>query len=177
MFLAEGWGSDFDGDVASGGEAGRRSAEVVSFDGGDEPDLDIEDGAEAALSTSRIAELGAAEQFVLTVTENGYGKRSSSYEYRTSGRGGKGIIAITVNERNGRVVAAFPVEDSDQIMLVTNGGQLIRTPVEGIRVAGRNTQGVTIFKTREAEQVVSVERVEEIAEDDAQDDGAQEGEN
>ncbi|MEO1015590.1 MAG: DNA gyrase subunit A [Pseudomonadota bacterium] len=131
---------------------------------------EVDEGEDAALSPERIAALGAAEQFVLTVTENGYGKRSSSYEYRTSGRGGKGIIAITVNDRNGPVRASFPVEDSDQIMLVTDGGQLIRTPVDDIRVAGRNTQGVTIFKTREGEKVVSVERIEDIGDDDAEDD-------
>lgn len=131
-------------------------------DGGDS-DTDEEEAS--ALSTERIAELGAAEQFVLTVTQNGYGKRSSSYEYRTSGRGGKGIIAIVSNERNGPVVASFPSEDSDEIMLVTNGGQLIRTPVHDIRVAGRNTQGVTIFRTRESEQVVSVERIEDIGDE------------
>ncbi|MEM6537509.1 MAG: DNA gyrase subunit A [Pseudomonadota bacterium] len=132
---------------------------------GDEPE--VEDASEeTALSPERIAELGGAEQFVLTITQNGYGKRSSSYEYRTSGRGGKGIIAITVNDRNGPVVASFPTEDSDQIMLVTDGGQLIRTPVNDIRVAGRNTQGVTIFKTRDAEKVVSVERVEDIGDED-----------
>ncbi|HXI86588.1 MAG TPA: DNA gyrase subunit A [Parvularculaceae bacterium] len=128
---------------------------------------EAEEPAEApvAISPERLAELGAAEQFVLTVTENGYGKRSSSYEYRTSGRGGKGIIAIITSKRNGRVVASFPVDDADQIMLVTDGGQLIRTPVAGIRVAGRNTQGVTIFRTREGERVVSVERIEDIGEE------------
>ena len=134
---------------------------------GEEGDDAAEDEAPAAaLSPKRIAELGAAEQFILTVTENGYGKRSSSFEYRTSGRGGKGIIAIVVNERNGRVCASFPVEESDQIMLVTNGGQLIRTPVRGIRVAGRNTQGVTIFRTAEGEEVVSVERIGDVGEDE-----------
>ena len=107
------------------------------------------DEAVTSLSPERIAELGAREQFILTVTENGFGKRSSSYEYRTSGRGGKGIIAIVTNARNGHVNASFPVEDSDEIMLVTDGGQLIRTTVVDIRAAGRNTQGVTIFKTRE----------------------------
>ncbi|MBI1365169.1 MAG: DNA gyrase subunit A [Alphaproteobacteria bacterium] len=122
--------------------------------------------APVAISQARLAELGAAEQFVLTVTENGFGKRSSSYEYRTSGRGGKGVIAIVTSKRNGRVVASFPVEESDQIMLVTDGGQLIRTPVDGIRVAGRNTQGVTIFRTREDERVVSVERIEDIGEEE-----------
>ena len=127
----------------------------------DAEDPEDSDVADVAISPERVAELGAAEQFVLTVTENGYGKRTSSYEYRTSGRGGKGIIAIQTTSRNGPVVAAFPVEDSDQIMLVTDGGQLIRTPVDGIRVAGRNTQGVTIFRTREDEHVVSVGRVED----------------
>jgi len=134
---------------------------------GEEGDDTAEDEAPAAaLSPQRIAELGAAEQFILTVTQNGFGKRSSSFEYRVSGRGGKGIIAIVVNDRNGRVCASFPVEDSDQIMLVTNGGQLIRTPVNGIRVAGRNTQGVTIFRTSEGEKVVSVERVGDVGEDE-----------
>ena len=131
-----------------------------------ETDADTETGVDAALSEERIAVLGAAEQNVLTITENGYGKRSSSYEYRVSGRGGKGIIAIVVNDRNGPVRASFAVEDTDQIMLVTDGGQLIRTPVNDIRAAGRNTQGVTIFKTREGESVVSVERIEDIGDDE-----------
>ena len=117
---------------------------------------------EVAISPERLAELGAAEQFILTVTENGYGKRTSSYEYRTSGRGGKGIIAIQTTDRNGPVIAAFPVDEADQIMLVTDGGQLIRTPVDDIRVAGRNTQGVTIFRTRAGERVVSVGRIEDV---------------
>lgn len=131
---------------------------------GDEPETG--DEKHAALSSERIAELGAREQFILTVTNNGYGKRSSSYEYRTSGRGGKGIIAIVTSPRNGRVNGSFPVEDADEIMLVTDGGQLIRTPVSDIRVAGRNTQGVTIFKTRDGEQVVSVEHVPDIADEE-----------
>lgn len=141
----------------------RAAGEAAGDDGDDESDSDIPD---SALSPEQIATFGAQEQFVLTVTENGYGKRSSSYEYRTSGRGGKGIIAIVSNERNGPVIASFPSEDSDEIMLVTNGGQLIRTPVHDIRVAGRNTQGVTIFRTREGEQVVSVERIEDMGQDD-----------
>jgi DNA gyrase subunit A len=136
---------------------------------GEEGDDASDDEAPApALSPERIAQLGAAEQFILTVTDKGYGKRSSSFEYRISGRGGKGIIAIVVNNRNGRVGASFPVEDTDQIMLVTNGGQLIRTPVKGIRVAGRNTQGVTIFRTGEGEKVVSVERVGDVGEDEVE---------
>src|SRR5690606_5865299 len=105
--------------------------------------------------------MGAAEQFVLAVSENGYGKRSSSYEYRTTRRGGKGIVAMAVNERNGRLVATFPVEETDQIICITDGGQTIRMPVGGdkpIRIAGRGTQGVTRFDTQ-GEKIVSVEHV------------------
>ena len=105
--------------------------------------------------------MSAAEQFILTVSENGYGKRTSSYEYRITGRGGKGIVAMAVNERNGPLVASFPVEDGDQIMLVTDGGQIIRMPVDDIRIAGRGTQGVIVFNTAEGEKVVSVERLSE----------------
>jgi DNA gyrase subunit A len=122
----------------------------------------------AELSPERYAELSAREQFILTVSERGYGKRSSSYEYRTSGRGGKGIGAMVVNDRNGPIVAAFPIEDSDQIMLVTDGGQLIRCPVDDVRIAGRNTQGVRIFKTDGAEKVVSVERIPDDGAEDAE---------
>jgi DNA gyrase subunit A len=127
----------------------------------DEPDMAAEegtDGAEATadLTSERYAELGASEQFVLTISENGFGKRTSAYEYRVSGRGGKGIIGMIVNERNGKLVASFPVEDTDQIMLVTDGGQMIRCPVEGISIVGRSTQGVRIFNTAEGERVVSV---------------------
>src|ERR1700751_4885378 len=78
----------------------------------------------------------------LTAPVNGSGKRTSSYEYRTTGRGGKGIVAMSVNNRNGNLVASFPVEDADQIILVTDKGQLIRCPVEDIRIAGGSTKGV-----------------------------------
>ena len=106
-------------------------------------------------------ELSAAEQFVLTISEKGFGKRTSSYEYRTTGRGGKGIVAMAITEKNGRLVASFPIEETDQIMLVTDGGQLIRCPVDGIRIAGRSTQGVIVFSTAEGEKVASVERLSE----------------
>ena len=119
---------------------------------------------ETLLSQERYAEMGAAEQVVLTVSANGYGKRTSSYEYRISGRGGKGITAMVVNNRNGPLVASFPVEDNDELMLVTDGGQLIRCPVHDMRKAGRSTQGVTLIDTAKDEHVVSVER---ISEDDA----------
>ena len=116
------------------------------------------------LSSDRYVEMSAQEQVVLTVSVNGYGKRTSSYEYRTTGRGGKGIVAMSVNNRNGKLVASFPVEESDQIMLVTDKGQLIRCPVEDIRIAGRSTQGVIVFDTADDEHVVSVEHIGEEAE-------------
>ena len=126
-----------------------------------EADSEEASEGEITLSPERFAELQSKEQFVLTVSEKGFGKRSSSYVFRTSGRGGKGIAAMVVNDRNGRLMAAFPVEEKDQIMLVTDGGQLIRCPVHDIRIAGRNTQGVRIFKTDSDEKVVSVERITE----------------
>ncbi len=132
---------------------------------GEEPEaLDEEAAADTMLAQERYAELGAAEQHILTVSANGYGKRTSSYEYRVTGRGGKGIVAMVVNKRNGPLVASFPVEESDQIMLVTDGGQLIRCPVHDIRKAGRSTQGVIILDTAEGEHVVSAERLGEIGE-------------
>ncbi len=140
----------------------RRAQGAEVAEGAPEPDGEAE-AAEGSveLTPERYAELGAHEQFVLTVSERGFGKRTSSYEYRISGRGGKGITAMIVNDRNGRLVASFPVEDSDQIMLVTNAGKLIRCPIDDVRIAGRNTQGVRIFKTEDGEKVVSVERVPE----------------
>ncbi len=113
-----------------------------------------------SLSLERIAHLGAAEQLVLTVSSEGFGKRTSAYRFRRAGRGGQGFAAQDLSQRGGRLVASFPVEDADEILLVTDQGQLIRVPVSQIRVAGRNTQGVTIFRTAENEHVVSVERLE-----------------
>jgi DNA gyrase subunit A len=129
------------------------------------PEIEDDGASDVELSVERYAELGAGEQFVLTLSENGFGKRSSAYEYRVSGRGGKVIIAMIVNDRNGDLSGSFPVEDGDEIMLVTNGGQLIRCPVNGVRVAGRNTQGVTVFKTAADEKVVSVEHISEVESD------------
>jgi DNA gyrase subunit A len=117
-------------------------ATVIEHDADEAPGNDT-------LPQARYAEMSAAEQFVLTISENGYGKRTSSFEYRITGRGGKGIVAMAVNERNGKLIASFPVEDTDQIMLVTDGGQMIRMPVGGdkpIRIVGRGSQGVIVFK-------------------------------
>ena len=110
----------------------------------------------AKLSTPPASEMAAREQFILAVTENGFGKRTSSYEYRTTRRGGQGIRNIETSDRNGLVVASFPVEADDQAVMMTDGGQIIRTGVDDIRVAGRNTQGVTLFDIDEGEKVVSV---------------------
>jgi DNA gyrase subunit A len=130
----------------------------------DDEDADDAPSEELTLSPERYAELGAREQFVLAVTERGYGRRSSSYRYPARGRGGKGVIAMDITERNGKLIASFPVEDDDQIMLVTDAGQLIRVPVHDISVQARGTQGVTIFRTDPGERVVSVSRVEETGE-------------
>jgi DNA gyrase subunit A len=131
-------------------------------DGAEEPE--VEEAAAVELSDRRFEEMRAAEQIILTVSQNGYGKRTSSYEYRITGRGGKGIVAMVVNPRNGPLVASFPVAQDDEIMLVTDGGQLIRCPVDGIRIAGRGTQGVIVFNTAEDERVVSVEHIEDVGE-------------
>ncbi|MGA0530986.1 DNA gyrase subunit A [Hansschlegelia sp. KR7-227] len=142
----------------------RGQGESVADDAGSEAEGEIEaGGADIELGGERYAAMSEAEQLILTVSENGYGKRSSSFEYRVTGRGGKGIVAMVTNDRNGSLVASFPVQHSDQIMLVTNAGQTIRCPVDGIRLAGRSTQGVIVFSTGDGERVVSVEHIEEEA--------------
>jgi DNA gyrase subunit A len=131
------------------------------------------DGAEG-LSEERYAEIAEREQFLLTVTEHGYGKRSSTYEYRRTNRGGQGITNIVTSERNGGVVASFPVKPGEQLMLVTDQGKVIRTTVADIRIAGRNTQGVTIFRVADGERVVSVARIDESDEEDIELEGGDE---
>ena len=113
------------------------------------------------LSTKRYAELAAKEQVILTVASNGQGKRTSSYEYRLTNRGGKGVISMMLTKSNSDMVSSFPIDENDEIMLIDDNGQLIRCPVSGIRIMGRNTQGVKIFNISEDSSVVSVERVVE----------------
>jgi DNA gyrase subunit A len=152
--------------AANGGE--EEDLQAVLDDSGEEGVVD------AALSAERIAELGAAEEFILTIADDGMGKRSSAYDYRVTGRGGKGLVAHNIwgqNKKDGPVkqlAQSFTVDDSDQVMLVTNAGQLIRTPVGQIRVAGRATSGVWVLRTRDDERVVSVARLEDDGEDDTQ---------
>ena len=127
------------------------------------------DNGGVALSEERAGELEGGEQFILTIADSGYGKRSSAYQYRITRRGGKGIELMSLGHGENHVVAAFPVTGGDQIMLVTNGGKLIRCPVEGIRIAGRSTRGVTLFRVAEGERVVSVARLIDVG--DNGDDG------
>ncbi len=127
---------------------------------------DTEEGVEeATLTSERYAGLGAHEQFVLTMSQTGFGKRSSSYEYRVTGRGGSGIVAIGMGKKNSAVIASFPVEESDDLMLISDSGQTIRVAVSGISVQGRAAQGVTVFKVDEGEKVVSVERIADVSEE------------
>jgi DNA gyrase subunit A len=134
------------------------------------PEEEEIEGADAAVSlgVERIADLGAAEEFILTVSTEGFGKRTSAYDFRRTGRGGQGLIAQDLTKRGGRLAASFPAEDADEILLVTDQGQLIRTPVTQIRIAGRNTQGVTIFRKGADEHVVSVERLVDTGEAEAE---------
>ncbi|NRA73807.1 MAG: DNA gyrase subunit A [Rickettsiales bacterium] len=118
------------------------------------------------LSSAKILSFAQAEQFILTITKNGYGKRTSAYEYRVTNRGGQGIINIVTSARNGKVVSSFPVSETDQIMLITNQGQLIRCGVDGIRVTGRNTQGVTCRSCKKGEAIVSVALISDEDEDE-----------
>ena len=156
--------------------AAQRAAQADDDADAPRPVVDEEDDADAdgveSLSDDRIEVLRAAEEFVLTVSSEGFGKRTSAYDYRRTGRGGQGLMAHDLSRRGGRLVASFPVENADELLLVTDQGQLIRVPVGQIRIAGRNTQGVTIFRTAQDEHVVSVERLEGEADeisDDSED--------
>lgn len=137
------------------GEENVNEAEIAPISEDEE-----EDASQISLSPEMLAQMGAAEQFILTVTSDGFGKRASSYDYRVTNRGGKGLKAHDLS-RGGQIAASFPIEQGDEIMLVTDGGQLIRTSVNSIRIAGRATKGVTILRTKENEKVVAVERIGE----------------
>ncbi len=136
---------------------------------GPEPDTDADEAevGDTEVGMERLIAMGAAEQLILTVTDTGLGKRTSSFDYRCTGRGGQGLVAHDLTRRGGRLAASFPVEEGDDILLVTDGGQLIRVPAGQVRIAARNTQGVNIFRTGDGERVVSVER---LAETDSGDD-------
>ncbi len=141
------------------------SRRLAGGDYSDRPDDKAEDESRAArLNEPAFVEMAENEEFILTIAEDGMGKRTSAYEYRISNRGGKGIAAIDLKRGKGKstsVVASFPVAATDQLVMVSDGGQLIRCPVGGISVVGRSTRGVTIFNVAEEERVVSVSRLSE----------------
>jgi DNA gyrase subunit A len=133
--------------------------EAATEDFADEDDT----GEEATLTQERYAALGAKEQFVLIVSENGYGKRSSSFEYRATGRGGSGIVAMDMGRKNAAIAAAFPIEDTDDLMLISDAGKTIRVPAASVSVQRRGSGGVTVFRVEGGERVVAVERIEETS--------------
>lgn len=116
-------------------------------------------GDNYSLTAEKILDMAKDEQFILTITENGFGKRSSAYEYRVTDRGGSGVVNIITSERNGNVIASMPIDPLDHILMITNKGMVIRCPVKDVRISGRATQGVVMFKTALNEQVVSVEKI------------------
>jgi DNA gyrase subunit A len=146
-------------------QASSASKRLANGDYSERPDDKVEDETRAGrLETAKFSEMAATEEFILTITDDGMGKRTSAYEYRISNRGGKGITSIALKRPKGQstsVVASFPVETENQLVMVSDGGQLIRCPVADISVVGRSSRGVTIFKVAEGERVVSVSRLSE----------------
>lgn len=133
------------------------------------------DAEEITLTSERFQEMAGQEEFILTVSENGFGKRSSAYEYRITNRGGQGITTMDVTEKTGLIVDSFPVDESDHLMLVTNAGKLIRIAAKDIRMSGRRTQGVTLFRVSADESIVSVARLGEQEGDEESGDDEMEG--
>ncbi|MEM6480311.1 MAG: DNA gyrase C-terminal beta-propeller domain-containing protein, partial [Pseudomonadota bacterium] len=141
----------------------RRAAAGVS----DEPDSDEEEAGEAAITPERFEEMQAAENLILTITEEGAGKLSSSHGYPVRGRGGQGVHAWS-SKSNDTLIASFPVQLEDQIMLATSGGQSIRVPVKGISFRSRSAGGVRVFNTAEGEKVVSVAWIAEAPDEETE---------
>jgi len=135
--------------------------------GEDEAEVEATD---SSITSEHYAELSALEEWILTITSGGFGKRSSALEYRIAGRGGLGIAAANLGRRGDTIIASFPVEEDDQIMLATNSGQSIRCPVAGISRQSRSSSGVTVFKTAKGEEVVSVAWIAEQGEEDGGED-------
>jgi DNA gyrase subunit A len=164
------------GDEAETNGAEEAVSETVEVD----PLENIRQSARASmdapvLTEELFADLAAREEFVLSVTEKGFGVRSSAYGYRITGRGGQGINNMDLTRRGDSVIAVFPVGDNDQIMLVTDGGMVIRCPVHDIRIVRRGSAGVVIFRVGEGERVVSVARLPDVAEENG--DGAADADN
>ena len=121
-----------------------------------------------SLSKEQIIELAKAEEFILTISENGFGKRTSAYHYRITNRGGSGIVNMVLSTKTGDVVASMPANMNDEIMLITNNGKLIRCKLDSVRITGRSTSGVILFKTDKDERVVSASLIAETSEEEAQ---------
>jgi DNA gyrase subunit A len=155
-------------------QASSASKRLINGDYIERPDDKVEDETRAArLETAKFAEMAATEEFILTITDDGMGKRTSAYEYRISNRGGKGITSIALKRPKGQstsVVASFPVEKENQLVMVSDGGQLISCPVADISVVGRSSRGVNIFKVAEGERVVSVSRLSEEDDEENEED-------
>jgi DNA gyrase subunit A len=117
------------------------------------------EGKDFGLDNDKIMAMARDEEFILTITENGFAKRSSAYEYKATGRGGSGVVNIITSERNGNVVASMPINPEEQLLMITNKGTVIRCPVVDVRISGRATQGVVVFRTASNEQVVSAEKI------------------
>jgi DNA gyrase subunit A len=165
-------------------EAYRKAASAKRRASGEEEASDVPEKAEAGeaiaevtLSAERMAEMETAEQMLLTLTDQGFGKRTSAFEYRVTNRGGSGVTGMTLGKKNGKVVSSFPVEAGDQIMLMTDKGTLIRTPVQDIRICGRTSQGVITFRTDAKEKVISAVRIKAdmVVEDASGTDGGDDG--
>jgi DNA gyrase subunit A len=153
---------------AMGEESEAAAAQNGDQQNGDQPPSEPEDGdgdsgAEAAISEDIFADLAGREEFVLSVTEKGFGVRSSAYDYRITGRGGQGLNNMDLSRRSDAIVAVFPIGHNDQLMLVTDTGMVIRVPVHDIRIARRGSAGVVVFKVGDGERVVSVARLPEVA--------------
>jgi DNA gyrase subunit A len=120
------------------------------------------------LDDAKMAEMASREEFILTISENGFGKRTSSYEYRLTHRGGGGFANIKLGGKNTAVAGSFPVADDHDIIMVTDGGKIIRTPVADVRIAGRSTAGVTLFRTADKEKVVSAISIEGASDEESE---------
>ena len=143
----------------------RRAVAGIADDG----ESDDEDVVAGAISQDRYAEMSAAENLILTITSGGSGKLSSSHDYPVRGRGGMGVTAMDKAMRGGAIVASFPVEMDDQIMLATSKGQSIRVPIDGISFRSRSAGGVRVFNTGKGEEVVSVAWIAEQSDEDEAD--------
>jgi DNA gyrase subunit A len=139
-----------------------------------EEKLAIANSLESELDKETIIRFANMEEFILTITENGFGKRTSAYEYRVTNRGGSGIVNIITAGKNGKVVSSFPISAEDHIMIITDQGTVLRSTVNAIRVQGRNTKGVIIQRTSESERVVSVAKIMESDEEEVSEEGGEE---